>query len=184
MSSTSAGNSACFVHWYRSNSTNKCIVPKFLTLGNITIKMFSWMMVVVVLVAKLCLTLCDPMDCSPPGSSVHGISQARILEWVVVPFSRWSSWPRGQTWVFCTAGGFSTAEPPGTPLMYVHHEGIFLNLMHPPLLVSHFPPAASTPVSAFTELKKVRTLGWALAWGNVGSGLSFHPDHSSFLHTV
>ena len=46
------------------------------------------MMVVVVLVAKLCLTLCDPMDCSPPGSSVHGISQARILEWVVVPFSR------------------------------------------------------------------------------------------------
>ena len=39
-------------------------------------------------VAQLCLTLCDPMDCSPPGSSVHGISQARILEWVVISFSR------------------------------------------------------------------------------------------------
>ena len=37
---------------------------------------------------QACLTLCDPMDCSPPGSSVHGILQARILEWVAIPFSR------------------------------------------------------------------------------------------------
>ena len=37
------------------------------------------------LVAKLCLTICDPMDCSPPGPSVHGISQARILEWAAFP---------------------------------------------------------------------------------------------------
>ena len=41
-----------------------------------------------------CLILCDTMDCSPPGSSVHGIPQARILEWVAVSFSRGSSWPR------------------------------------------------------------------------------------------
>ena len=41
-----------------------------------------------VLVAQLCLTLCDPMDYSPPGSSVHGILQARILEWIAIPFSR------------------------------------------------------------------------------------------------
>ena len=39
------------------------------------------------LVAQLCSTLCDPMDCSPQGSSVHGISQVRILEWVAIPFS-------------------------------------------------------------------------------------------------
>ena len=44
-----------------------------------------------------CLTLCDPMDCSPPGSSVHGILQARILEWVAMPSSRGSSKPRDQT---------------------------------------------------------------------------------------
>ena len=44
-----------------------------------------------VLVAQSCLTLCDPMDCSPPGSSVHGILQARTLEWVVIAFSRGSS---------------------------------------------------------------------------------------------
>ena len=42
------------------------------------------------LVAKSCLTLCDPMDCSLPGSSVHGISQTRILEWVAIPFSKGS----------------------------------------------------------------------------------------------
>ena len=40
------------------------------------------------LAAKSCLTLCNPMDCSPPGSSLHGISQARILEWVIISFSR------------------------------------------------------------------------------------------------
>ena len=45
------------------------------------------------LVAKSCLTLCDPMDCSPPGSSIHGILQARVLEWVAISFSRGSSRP-------------------------------------------------------------------------------------------
>ena len=48
-------------------------------------------------VAQSCLALCDPMDCSPPGSSVHGISQARILEWVVIFSSRGSSRPKDQT---------------------------------------------------------------------------------------
>ena len=59
-----------------------------------------------VLVAQLCLTLCDPIDCSLSGSSVHQILQARILELVAIPFSRGSSWPRDRTWVSCTAGGF------------------------------------------------------------------------------
>ena len=51
------------------------------------------------LVAQLCPTLCNPMTCSPPGSSVHGISQARILEWVAISFSRGSSPPRDRTHV-------------------------------------------------------------------------------------
>ena len=46
-----------------------------------------------------CVTLCDSMDCSPPGSSVHGVLQVRILEWVVIPFSRGSSRPRDQAHV-------------------------------------------------------------------------------------
>ena len=45
--------------------------------------------------------LCDPMDCSPPGSSGHGILQARILEWVAMPSSRGSSWPRERTHISC-----------------------------------------------------------------------------------
>ena len=48
---------------------------------------------------QLCLTLCDPMDCSPPGSSVHGILQARILEWVAMASSKGSCWPRDRTHV-------------------------------------------------------------------------------------
>ena len=55
-------------------------------------------------VAQSCPTLCDPMDCSPPGSSIHGILQARILEWVAISFSRGSSQPRDQTQVSCIAG--------------------------------------------------------------------------------
>ena len=53
------------------------------------------------LVAKLYLTLCDPMGCSPPSSSVYGISQARIMECVAISFCRGSFWPKDQTHVFC-----------------------------------------------------------------------------------
>ena len=55
-------------------------------------------------VAQSCPTLCNPMDCSLPGSSVHGIFQARILEWVAISFSRGSSRPWDWTQVFCIAG--------------------------------------------------------------------------------
>ena len=48
----------------------------------------------------------DPMDCSLPGCSVHGIRQEKILEWVAIPFSRASSWPKDPTRIFCTAGRF------------------------------------------------------------------------------
>ena len=55
-----------------------------------------------VLVAQSCLTL-RPVVCCPPGSSVHGMLQARILEWVAIPFSRGSSQPQDWTWVSCIA---------------------------------------------------------------------------------
>ena len=60
------------------------------------------------LVPQLCLTLCKPMDCGPQGSSVHGILQARVLEWIAIPFSRGSFQPRYETWVSCIAGRFFT----------------------------------------------------------------------------
>ena len=50
-------------------------------------------------VSQSCPTLCDPMDCSLPGSSLHGILQARVLEWVAISFSRASFPPRDRTWV-------------------------------------------------------------------------------------
>ena len=55
-------------------------------------------------VAQSCPALCDPLDCSPPSSSVHGIFQTRILEWVATSFSRRSSQPRDWTWVSCIIG--------------------------------------------------------------------------------
>ena len=67
------------------------------------------------LVAKLRSTLCDHMDSSPPGSSVHGISQARVLEWVVISISRGSSQLRDKIWVSCIAFKFFTTETPGNP---------------------------------------------------------------------
>ena len=72
------------------------------------------------LVAQLYLTLCDPVDCSLPGSSVHGILQARILK----PFSSPGDLPDPGiewTWVFCVACRFFTSEPPGKPCLYIHY---------------------------------------------------------------
>ena len=67
-------------------------------------------------VAQLCLTFCNAMDCSLPGSSVHGISQARKLEWVAISFSRGSSRPRNQPSSPVSpvlAGRFFTTASPG-----------------------------------------------------------------------
>ena len=80
----------------------------------------SHLLCVCVLVVQSCLTLCDPMDYSWIGSSVHGILQARILEWVTIPFSRGCSWPSDQTQVSALAGGlFTVWALPGKPDIYV-----------------------------------------------------------------
>ena len=66
------------------------------------------------LVTQSCPTLCDPMDCSPSGSSVHGILQARVLEWVAISFSRGSFRQRDWTRIsriFCIGMQFFTTEP-------------------------------------------------------------------------
>ena len=70
---------------------------------------------VLCLVAQSCPTLCDPMDCVRPGSSVHGILQERILEWVAMPSSGGSSQPRDGTQVSHTADRYFTIKPPGKP---------------------------------------------------------------------
>ena len=64
---------------------------------------------------------CDPIDCSPPGSSVHGILQAGILEWVAISFSRVSSRPTDPTWVSCIAGRFFTNRAIREALVWPDH---------------------------------------------------------------
>ena len=71
---------------------------------------------VMVFVTKFCPTLCDPRDCSPPGFSVHEVSQARILEWVAISFFRGSSQSKDQTHISCTDRWILAAEPPGKPI--------------------------------------------------------------------
>ena len=102
--------------------------------------------VIVVLVTQLCPTLCDLMDCGPPGSSVHGILQEKTLEWIAIPFSRGSSQPRAQTQVYCTAGRFFTIWATGKILKHrtiprflrfpQWHSSIYINF----ILLFHFCP--------------------------------------------
>ena len=88
--------------WNTHGSCESCLLfPRILD-------QFHYLLKVKVLVAQSCLTLCDPIDCSPPGSSVHGTLQTRIPEWVSISFSRGLSWPRDRTWVSCIAGRFFT----------------------------------------------------------------------------
>ena len=105
------------------------------------------------LVAQSCLTLCNPIDCSLPGSSVHGILQGRILEWVALLFSRGSSQLRDWIWVFSIAGRFFTVAGIGEALCvlwgYVisFHAQNFWQLSYSRLHPSPPPPAGSTQLS-------------------------------------
>ena len=80
----------------------------------------------VCLIAQLCPTLCNPKDCSPPGSSVHGNLQARILEWVAISFPRKSSQPTDQTCISCITGIFLTTELQRKP----HSGNIYTTSKH------------------------------------------------------
>ena len=89
-----------------------------------------YLLVLACSVAKSCSALCSPLDCSSPGSSVHGTFQARILEWAVISSSRESSWPRDRTlisWVSCIGRWILShcatqeAFPPG--MWYFHIAG-------------------------------------------------------------
>ena len=75
-----------------------------------------------VLVAQSCLILCNPLDCSSSGSSVHGILQARILEQVIIPFSRGSSRPRDGTRSPALQADSLPSEPPGKPMSVLYES--------------------------------------------------------------
>ena len=96
----------CPLPW---NSACQCVSTCSSSLGNC--KIFYFFIGGFESCAQSCLTLCALLDCSLPGSSVHGIFQVRVLKWVAMPSSRGSSWPKNRTLVSCvscTAGGFFT----------------------------------------------------------------------------
>ena len=74
-------------------------------------------------VTQLCPTICDPMACSPSGSSVHGLLQARILKWVAISFSRRSSPPRDWTWVSCLAAAAAAKSLQSCPTLWDPIDG-------------------------------------------------------------
>ena len=85
----------------RGNSVNFSTLRNFSVVSSVCVCVF-------VCVSHSVATLCNPINCSPLGSSVHGILQARVLEWVAMPFSRGSSQPKDRTWVSCIESRFFT----------------------------------------------------------------------------
>ena len=134
-----------------------------------------------------CLTLWDSMDCSPPGSSVRGILRARILEWVIMPSSKGSFWPRDQTCVSCVADRFfthwTTLEAPlsgYTDSSSSWDSGIPPHPPHPDWARSPLCPQGQTGherKSSFLlqNLKPLESESWAVFQSWVGCGWWFFP---------
>ena len=113
--------------------------------------------------AQLCPTLCNPMDSSPPGSSVHGIFQARVLEWVAIAFSRGFSPPRNRTWVSCIIGRCFTVW--ATREVNSRYAAAAKWLQSCPTLCD--PIDGSPPGSSVPGILQARTLEWvAISFSN------------------
>ena len=113
------------------------------------------------LVTKSCLTLFEtPMDYSPPGSSVHGISQARILEWVAISISRVSFQPRGQISVFWLTGGFFITDWAAREDRYWYMDTIDITLLSDKWLANIF----SQSVTVLSSSKWDFTIHFFLIW--------------------
>ena len=117
---------------YLATSSENSDIWKYLLSGS-SQKMFTDICNIgyIVVAAQSCLTLCNPMDCSPPGSFVHVVLQARTLEWEVIPFSRGLSQPRDRTRVSFIAGKFLYhLSHRGSHILYefVHNKVIFCRL--------------------------------------------------------
>ena len=112
-----------------------------------------------VLVTQSCQTLCNAVDCSPLGSSVHGILQERILEGVAIPFFRGSSWPRDRTWVSTITGSFLTIWTIRGSLAAAKSFQSFPTLCDP---IDCSPPGSAEP-----GILQARTLEWvAISFSN------------------
>ena len=126
----------------------------------------------VALVAKSCPTLVDPKDCSLPGSSVHGILQARILEWVAISSSRSSSQPRNPTQVSCIAGRFFTNWTMYSFSVYSCHLFlIFFASVESMLFLSFIVPIVAWNVPLVSLIFLMRSIGFSIL---LFSSISLH----------
>ena len=111
-------------------------------------------------VAQSCPILCNPMDCSPPGSFIHGILPARVLEWVAISFSRGCSWPRDRTRVSRTAGRcftlWATREMltvvPAFSLISKNQSTAFFKIFHCKIHITVLTMVKSSSIKSFTLL--------------------------------
>ena len=122
----------------------------------------------------------DPNNCSPPGSSVHGIFQARILKWVAISFSRGSFWPRGRTRISCIAGRFFTDEPLGKPWARTMINHYFTNHYMSGRWVTSLISSHTDSSHSFYRLRKRLKEGrpwWSSGWESTyqGRGHGFDP---------
>ena len=129
-------------------------------------------------VAKSYLTLWEPHDCSPPDSSVHGISWSRILEWVAISFCRRSSWLRDWTQVSCIAGRFFTTEPARKsflkiPRSFSENSAVYSNIL--PLnwkewrvgVTCCLSKTATSFLKILNELHKIQSSAYIESWTNL-----------------
>ena len=138
-------------------------------------------------VTQSCPTLCDPVDCSLPGSSVNGILQARILKWVAVPFSRRSSQPRDWTHVSQLRADSLPSEPPGEPseqsmwfLQMWLVPSCLCSLLNAPCKVLHF---LSSILACWSPCSSFRIISDAPRILEAFLGLSNYASQSGFLRT-
>ena len=146
------------------------------------IELNIYIYMVVVLVTQLCLTLYEPTDCSPPVSSVHGIPQAGILEWVAISFSRGFSWLGNQTGIPYTAGRFFTVWATWEAHIYTHthtHTYIYIYIYtHTHTHIYIYICIQSTKTSILLLVQILSTV--LIFWHSYGSFMGNGPSHGIF----
>ena len=110
--------------WLFPLSESLCVVHDDLL--HVQKRSFWWLLLLLLLFSHIRLFR-DNINCSPPGSSVYGISQARLLGWAAISSSRGSSQPREWSCVSCLAGRFFTTEPPRKPFWWLYHQFVSIN---------------------------------------------------------
>ena len=127
------------------------------------------------------------MDYSLPGSSVHGISQTRILEWVVISCSRESSWPRDWTWVSCIGRRILSNEPPGMPYQGGYCCSVAqlcptlcdpMDCSMPGFLVLHHPPEFSKSRKSRDTWSNRQVWPWSTKWSRAKANRVLPREHT------